>query len=146
MRVLARDADLFNSMHLDAETAVRYLLEHGVEQQRVGLIGASVGCSVAIQTVAEGEVPVAAVVVMTPGKNYLGVATMQHIKMWRGQPLLILTSKEEEGRGAKAIYEKLRNKGSELRVFEEGGIHGTNMFGEVEGVEKMIASWLAGKL
>jgi len=145
-RVLARDATLFNKMHLDAEAAVRYLLEHGIEPQKIGLVGASVGCSVAIQTVAEGNVPVAAVVVMTPGKDYLGIPTMQHIKKWGGQPLLILTSKEEEGRGARAIYEKLKNNGAELRVFEEEGIHGTNMFGEVKGVEQLIAGWLADKL
>lgn len=145
-RVLARDAEFFNKMHLDAEAAVRYLEKHGIEPQKIGLVGASVGCSVAIQTVAQGDVPVAAVVVMTPGKDYLGVPTMRHINKWGGQPLLILTSKEEEGRGARAIYEKLKNKGAELRVFEEEGIHGTNMFGEVGGVEQMIARWLAGKL
>lgn len=145
-RVLARDAKLFNRMHQDAEAAVRYLLDKGIDPQRIGLIGASVGCSVAIHTVSENKVPVGAVVVMTPGKEYLGVPTMRHIKDWRGQPLFILTSKEEEERGAKAIYNQLKGKGAELRVFDEEDVHGTNMFGEVEGVEKMIAAWMAEKL
>jgi len=100
--VVARDPELFIQMHLDAEAAVRYLLAHGIKPSKVGLVGASVGCSVAIQTVAEGKVPVAAVVVMTPGKDYLGIPTMRHIKNWPGTPLLILTSREERNRGATA--------------------------------------------
>jgi hypothetical protein len=29
-------------------------------------------------------------------------------------------------------------------IFDEEGIHGTNMFGVVEGVEKRITDWLIG--
>ena len=87
--------------------------------------------------------PVAAVVLMTPGKEYLGIPTMGHIKNWPDKPLLILTSSEEQQRGAAAIYAQLKNNGATLRVFEEEDIHGTNMFGEVDDVEQLIADWLA---
>jgi len=144
--VLARDSAFFNSMHLDAEAAVRYLLEQGITHDKIGVVGASVGCSVAVQTATLGEVPVSAVVLMTPGTNYLGISTMEHIKSWPGIPLLILSSEEEEGRGAAIIYEQLKEKGAVLKTFEEENIHGTNMFGQVDGVEKLISDWLVKKL
>jgi len=80
--------------------------------------------------------------VMTPGKDYLGVPTMKHIENWPGIPLLILSSREELERGASAIYARLKNSGATLKVFEEEDIHGTNMFGEVDGVEELITNWI----
>jgi pimeloyl-ACP methyl ester carboxylesterase len=145
-RVLLRDASLFNGMHLDAEAAVRYLQDKGIESGRIGIIGASVGCSVAIHTAVAGSVKVASVVVMTPGERYLGVPTMDHIRIWPGIPLLILSSREEAGKGAVPIFRELKKKGAELRLFDESGVHGTYMFGEVEGVEELISSWTAEKL
>ncbi len=145
-RVQAKDFAFFNRMHQDAEAAVRYLIDQGLDPGQVGLVGASVGCSVAIHTVSARMEPVAAVVLMTPGKEYLGIPTMDHIKNWPGKPLLILTSSEEQQRGAAAIYDQLKDNGATLRVFEEEDIHGTNMFGEVDNVEKLIADWLADTL
>jgi pimeloyl-ACP methyl ester carboxylesterase len=146
-RVIARDPVLFNVMYLDAAAAaLRLEKETGVKPQRIALIGASVGCSVALQAVASGTVKTYAVVVMTPGSNYLGIPTMEQLKTWPGTPLLILSSEEEKGRGAKPIYDALQGKGAELRLFSETSIHGTTMFGEVPGVEELITGWLGMKL
>ena len=145
-RVLGRDAKFFSKMHLDAEAAVRYLVGHGVDPDQIGLVGASVGCSVAVHTVSVGKVPVSAVVLMTPGMKYLGVPTMDHIRKWPSKPMFILTSEEEEARGAAPIYAKLKDKGASLKVFQEEDIHGTNMFGDVEDVETIITDWLVDKL
>ncbi|GBD98196.1 alpha/beta hydrolase family protein [bacterium BMS3Abin07] len=146
-RVLKRDPSLFKKMHLDAEAAVRYLQnKEGISPDHTGLIGASIGCSVAIQTAVARNVKVDAVVVMTPGKKYLGVPTMKHIEKWPGIPLLILSSREEAGKGALSIYKKLKHGGAELVLFDEEGIHGTFMFGKVDGVEKLISDWIADKL
>lgn len=144
IRVLQRDPALFNSMHLDAEAAVSFLI-NTVGCRKIALVGASVGCSVAIDSAVRGRVPLTALVVMTPGSNYLGVPTGEHIKKWPGLPLLILSSEEEKGRGAALIHEKLNKKGAELVVFPQKDIHGTHMFGEVEGVELRIGNWLMRK-
>ncbi len=140
--VLARNPELFQQMHLDAEAGVRYLLTHGVAAGRVGLVGASVGCSVAIDTVTRGSVKVRAAVVMTPGTDYLGIPTMTQITKWPGIPLLILSSEEEASRGAAPIYRALKDRGGELKTFAEEDIHGTNMFGRVPGVAALIGDWL----
>jgi len=145
-KVVARDPELFNKMHLDAEAAILYLTAHGTDPDKVGLIGASVGCSVAIHTVSAGTAPVGTVVVMTPGKDYLGVSTMKDIENWPGIPLLILSSREELERGASTIYARLKNSGATLKVFEEDDIHGTNMLGKVNGAEELIADWLEESL
>jgi alpha-beta hydrolase superfamily lysophospholipase len=144
-KVENRDTDFFNTMHLDAQAALEHLEnnEH-IKAQKIALVGASVGCSIAIRTAIDH--PVAGVVVMTPGKEYLGIPTVEHIKKWPGIPLLIMTSEEEAERGAEDIYAALQNKGAKLMVFQEEGIHGTNMFGEVDNIEQTIADWLIGVL
>ena len=144
-RVISRDPQFFNAMYLDAEAAINFLVtKEEIAPEKIALVGASVGCSVAIKTATIN--PVAGVVVMTPGRDYLGIPTMEHIQKWVDTPLLILTSKEEANRGAAPIYAKLKNNGAELTVFDEEDIHGTNMFDEVEGVENFITKWLAAHL
>ena len=142
-RVMNRDPVFFNEMYRDAAAALNYLQKNrSIPPERTALVGASVGCSIAIRTAIDH--PVAGVVVMTPGRDYLGIPTMEHIRQWPNIPLLILTSEEEADRGANSIYEALKDKGAELRVFDKERIHGTGMFGEVKGVEKKIADWLTG--
>jgi pimeloyl-ACP methyl ester carboxylesterase len=143
-RVISRDPALFNAMYLDAAAAAVWLVQNmQIKTERIALVGASVGCSVALHAVAKGSVRTGAVVVMTPGSNYLGVATMKQIASWPGTPLLILSSEEEKDRGAEQIYAALSKKGAELHLFPETSIHGTNMFGKVAGVEELIGNWLA---
>lgn len=144
-----RDSALFNQMHMDAEAAVKYLVQKaGIDPKRIGLIGASVGCSVAIHTVSNGAVNIGAVIVMTPGKDYLRVPTMIHLKKWSKTPILILSSKEEASNGADSIYQTLIEQEApvEIRLFDEKDIHGTYMFGRVKEIEKLIADWMAKKL
>ncbi|MCJ7602162.1 MAG: hypothetical protein MUO63_11785 [Desulfobulbaceae bacterium] len=72
--------------------------------------------------------------------------TLQQIERWPGRPLLILSSFEEKERGADVISRKLEKKGAEFVIFAQTNIHGTNMFGRVDGVAGRIVSWLSGKL
>jgi dienelactone hydrolase len=146
-KVINRDKVLFNQMRMDAEGAVKYLIQKaGIDPKHIGLIGASVGCSVAIQTVVEKSVKISAVTVMTPGKDYLGVPTIVHIQTWSKTPILILSSKEEAETGANLIHNWLKGQGAEIRLFDERDIHGTYMFGKVKGIEKLIADWMGGRL
>ncbi|MBF0541195.1 MAG: alpha/beta fold hydrolase [Nitrospirae bacterium] len=146
-RVTNRDPVLFNQMHMDAEAAINYLIQKaGIDPKHIGIIGASVGCSVAIQTVITKTVNIKAVAVMTPGKDYLGVPTIVHIQTWSKTPILILTSKEEAENGSNLIYNYLKDNGAEIKIFDEKNIHGTYMFGKVKGVEKLIADWMGDRL
>ena len=142
-RVLARDPDFFNTMYLDVVAADIWLRNREPQLKQMVLVGASVGCSVAVHAVTGSSVKVDAVVLMTPGEIFLGIPTMDHIKSWPGIPLLILSSEEEQERGAAAIYNELRNNGAELKLFSQTDIHGTNMFGNVDKVEEFITQWLS---
>lgn len=144
-KVVARDVTFFNTMYLDVAAAENWLRTAKPQLEKMVLVGASVGCSVAVHAITAKAVKVDAAVLMTPGKDYLGIPTMEHIKTWPSVPLLILSSREEQGRGAAAIYEKLRNSGAEMKLFPQTNIHGTNMFGKVTGVETFIVDWLLSR-
>jgi dienelactone hydrolase len=153
-KVEARDPALFNAMHADVEAAAAWLAkEKKTPKGKIGLLGASVGCSVAIDAAVRNPDEFAAVVCLTPGKNYLGVPTMDHVGKWpSGKPLLLVSSAAEASGGADPIMTKLDGKGAELKIVaaenpdKSAGpmeIHGTNMFGRVAVVEKNVADWFA---
>lgn len=153
-RVDDRDPALFNAMHADVEAAIAWLAkEKSTPKGRIALVGASVGCSVAIDTAVRVPDEVAAVACLTPGRSYLGVPTMEHVAKWpKGKPLLLVSSAEEMDGGAGPIFAKLEGRSAELKrvdaaerdeTADERFLHGTNMFGRVAGVESNLADWLA---
>ena len=79
------------------------------------------------------------VVCMTPGENYLGVDSVEHIEMYGARPILLLAT-EDERRAA----EKLGtiNSGATVDIVGSGRVHGTSMFGRIEGVEDRIVSFV----
>lgn len=141
-RVLQRDPTLFMAMYQDVAAADQWLRNRQPKLTKLGIIGASVGCSVAVHAITSQAVRADAAVLMTPGKNYLGVPTMIHIRQWPDIPLLILSSEEEQERGAVALYQGVKDKGAVLRLFPQTSIHGTNMLDNVPAVEAFITDWL----
>ena len=93
-KVESRDPSIFTAMHQDVEGAIAWLArEKHTPKRCIGLLGASVGCSVAIDTAVRDPGDVACVVCLTPGKDYLGVPTMDHIAHWTtGMPLLLVAT------------------------------------------------------
>jgi pimeloyl-ACP methyl ester carboxylesterase len=147
-RVKKKDEQLFQGMWQDALAAVAYLRDEAkCDPKRIGLVGASVGCSVAIDATIRRGQDIAAVCALTPGTAYLGVPTMDHVKSWRDQPLLLLSSEKEADGGARPIADALRrNPEVEVRVVPGEDIHGTKMFGKVDGIEDRITSWFEAVL
>ena len=139
-RVRDRDPVLFRSMNRDVFGAYRWLQHRPeVDLSRVAVVGASVGCSVALDY-ASRDKSVDVVVLMTPGKDYLGLDSIKHIQKYGDRPMLMLTSEEERSEGADALV-PLAPK-AEVKTYDKTGIHGTRMFGQVAGVEKLIAEFL----
>jgi pimeloyl-ACP methyl ester carboxylesterase len=156
-RVADRDPELFKAMHADVEGAIAWLAkEKKTPAGKIGLLGASVGCSVAIDTAVRVPDAVGAVACLSPGRDYLGVPTMEHVAKWpKGKPLLLVSSDAEMDRGAAPISTRLEGRGAELKrvVASEPGkirdamdLHGTEMFGRVADVEDNVADWLAYRL
>jgi pimeloyl-ACP methyl ester carboxylesterase len=147
-KAAGRDGDLFRAMHHDAAAGIKWLRKtKKVPKGKVALLGASVGCSVAIDTAVRHPDDVACVVALTPGTNYLGVPTMEHIHKWpEGKPLFVLSSEGEKKKGAGPILEALREKGCEIHTVPGGQeLHGTRMFRKVTGIEEKVAAWIVGK-
>lgn len=146
-RVKARDAVLFNAMHQDVAAAIAFLQkEKGCDVTRVGLVGASVGCSVAIDAAIRNTNAVRAVVVLTPGSNYLGVNTLEHLKRWPGTRIFTFVSSEEEKTSAGVIKALDPFNGSNVMVVPGTAIHGTRMFGKVGQIEELIANFMESSL
>ena len=150
IRVRNRDEALFNSMWQDAAAAVDWLVSKGHKKERIAILGASVGCSVAIDT-ARRDPELRVVGVLSPGVKYLGVDTLAHLENWDNRSLLIVSSEKEWGSGAKQINQKLESVPSEndeekfyeVWQLQDTGreVHGTRMLGRVEGIENRLLDW-----
>lgn len=155
-RVIERDEKLFAEMHRDAAAAVRWLVKEGkCDAKRVALVGASVGCSVAIDAAARHPDEVAAVACLSPGAKYLGLDTVAHAKTYPAKaPLLLLSHQTELEAGAEKVRDAVA--GSRLVVYDDAppaGLegspmwaHGTRMFDHLPLVEQTVASFVAAKL
>lgn len=140
-RVGARDPEVFQSMHGDVTGAYHWLQQRPeVDLSRLAIVGASVGCSVAIDYAGRDK-SVDVTVLMTPGKNYLGLDSMTHIQKYGKRPVLMLASEEERSGGTDALA-KLADD-AVVKIYDQSGIHGTRMFGKVSGVAQFIAKYLA---
>jgi len=143
-RVKDRDPALFNAMDHDVAAAVAWLEARGYKRSRIGLMGASVACSVALRA-AVNDGQLAGVATLTPGTGYLGVDSLADVASWDSRPLLLVSSREEADGGAGALHAALlaRNPwaAADLVVLDQTSIHGTRMFGAVPGVEQRLADW-----
>ena len=146
-RIRRRDAEVFNAMWKDVAGAVEFLTRRGFDPTRLGLIGASVGCSVTVDAIRRDPGPFRAACIMTPGPNYLGVDTIAHAKEWPGTPIWILCSTEERAK-SEPVAKALGADGKRIRIDLVTGtrIHGTRMFGKVSGIETRIAKYFNDQL
>jgi pimeloyl-ACP methyl ester carboxylesterase len=145
-RVKDRDPTLFQAMWQDAEAAVKFLrTEAKCDPKRIGIVGASVGCSLAIDTaVRDGRI--AGVACLSPGTNYFGIPTVDTIKSWpAGTPLLLVSPEGEAEGGAKPLAAELKGRPEvELRSVPGGReMHGTLM---LDLVRKRLGLWLMSAL
>lgn len=138
-RVRRRDSTLFGSMYLDVAAAHTWLShQEGCDLTRVALVGASIGCSVAIDYGSRDR-SVDVVVAMTPGTNYLGVDSTKPIAAFGDRPILLLATEKE--REATDVLADL-NPAVVKEIVGPGKIHGTHMFGKVSEIESRIAKYL----
>ncbi len=139
-RVRERDPVLFRAMHRDVFGAYRWLQQRPeVDLSRLAIVGASVGCSVALDYAVRDR-SVDTIVLMTPGENYLGVDSVEDISQYGRRPVLMLSSEEERSQGTQALSELAKQ--AEVKTYTKTGIHGTRMFGKVPGVQHYIVTYL----
>jgi dienelactone hydrolase len=147
-RVEQRDKAVFAAMYRDVAAAYDWLAEQGqVDLTRFGVIGASMGCSVALDYAARDR-SVDAIVCLTPGVDYLGLDSVVDIHKVGERPILLLASEDEREAADKLgqVNDAATVHVFEQRAAEKGELHGTRMFGQVPGVEGLIVTFLADNL
>ncbi|MHC4930574.1 MAG: alpha/beta hydrolase family protein [Planctomycetota bacterium] len=146
-KVLDRDPAPFQAMHLDVQAAIDFLeKEKDCDPTRIALIGASVGCSVAVDTTVRRPECVRAVVLLTPGSTYLDVPTLKHLEHWPGTRVFTFTSQEEEPKSREVMDALAAFDASNHLVLPGKKIHGTRMFGNVTAIEELIANFMESSL
>jgi len=138
-RVKERDASLFNAMPRDVAAACAFLADRlDVDASRFAIVGASVGCSVAIEYAAH-DASVDAIVCLSPGTDYLGVDSTRPVKALGKRAMLLLATEGER----KAPDELARlNPNVTTDIVGKGTVHGTRMFGRIEGIEDRIVEFI----
>ena len=137
--VLKRDPATFKKMQDDVRGAYDWLAtqEH-VDRARFALVGASVGCSIALRYAAQDR-SVDAIVCLSPGLNYMELDSDGDVRQISGRKILMLATTDERD----APYTlKQHGQGIETHIYEDQKAHGTQIFGVVAGIEKEIVAFL----
>jgi pimeloyl-ACP methyl ester carboxylesterase len=123
----------------DVKAAERYLARQGMATDRIVLIGASYGCSVSLLSAQEVE-GLRALVLLSPGTNYLGVDVLPAAGGFEG-PLLAVAAEDDRRavESARIILERHPGAG-DLEIYESGG-HGTQLFGPQPRLKRRIVEF-----
>ncbi|MBN2559583.1 MAG: alpha/beta fold hydrolase [Phycisphaerae bacterium] len=122
-----RDPMVFAEAWMDAEAATLYMgKQRCCDARRVAVIGASVGCSIALDYAARDQA-VKVVVCLSPGTDYMGLDSVSHIKRCGDRPILLVAPEGEYS----AVRELKKEAGEGVKSTKcPGGpeYHGAKMF------------------
>ncbi|MDO8581982.1 MAG: alpha/beta fold hydrolase, partial [bacterium] len=128
----------------DIEAAMQFLKEKGVEESNVYMIGASIGANLALRYAATHHA-IPAVVLLSPGLEYRGVATLEAIRALAQTQSLFLVASDDDAYSFSTIRE-LYNAAAQLIVRERmegnGFGHGTTMLEKNPQWVADIVEWL----
>jgi len=143
-----QDAD-YAAMLKDVAAADQFLsTQPGVDSDRIGIIGASIGANLAIMYLA-GDRRVRTAVCLSPGLDFRGLRPMEFMKQVDKRPLYLIASKGDDysAKTADALSQAGVVEGPKsLRLFD-GKAHGTDMLAANPGLAQTIAGgWLLNYL
>ncbi|MFQ5412255.1 MAG: alpha/beta hydrolase [Phycisphaerae bacterium] len=121
-----RDSAHFQQAFMDVAGATAWLSkQENINLGRMACIGASIGCSISLDYAMRTSEP-KAVVCLSPGTNYFGVDSREHIKNCPGTPILLISPEGEFG----AVRELVEASGGKAQSKKYPGgreHHGTGM-------------------
>ena len=132
----------------DVGAAVDFLAKaKSVDPNRIGIVGASYGSSLALIYAAD-DPKIKAVALLSPGLNYFGnMQTEPAVKKYGDRPLLLVAA-EDDKESADAVR-KLKADGSnakyQTQVYLQGG-HGTGLFTATVGLDDLLEQFLTRSL
>lgn len=126
----------------DAGVALDYLKARpGVDPERIGIIGASIGANVALNAAAN-DPAVESVVLLSPGVEYHLIKTEPAMREYKGA--VFLAASDEDGYAADSVRKlhELCQGESEMKMYSGAG-HGANMFAPTKGdLQERILDWV----
>jgi pimeloyl-ACP methyl ester carboxylesterase len=139
----AREEAHFREAWRDVEAAKKWLgTQPTADTARIVLVGASIGCSIALDYGGRDE-SVKGIVCLSPGTNYFGVDSVAHIRACGKRPILLMAPEAEY----EAVEALIKASGGSAKGEKQPGgreYHGTNMFRAAYGarVKASIVAFL----
>lgn len=135
-----RDPQLFRDMQQDVRGAYDWIVQQpDIDRARCALVGASVGCSVALQY-AVCDRSVDAIVGLSPGLNYMDIDSAGDLRQVTGRKILLVATTDEKD----APY-TLRDRGGgqvDVRIISGRRAHGTDLFDAEPALAQDLAQFL----
>jgi len=139
-RVVKGETAVFEEMREDLRAAYNWFAEQpGIDRSRFALVGASIGCSVALNYAADDK-SVDVLVLLSPGVDYLGLDSRRPMREIKGRKIWMISGNKPKEKQALAALKKLAPE-AKTEVLA-GDHHGTHMFGPIPGLEQRIAQYL----
>ncbi|MBI2475450.1 alpha/beta fold hydrolase [Candidatus Uhrbacteria bacterium] len=127
---------------LDVEAAIAFAKEKGFEENRIVLIGASIGANLAIQALVEHK-NISTAVVLSPGLDYHGVLTAPAIQNLGGNQKVILVASDDDSESFESVQVLHKKNPEQTILIERSGIgHGTQMTDHDNGLIEEILKYI----
>jgi alpha-beta hydrolase superfamily lysophospholipase len=137
----------FNEMVADVKAAKQFLVtQKNINPNNIAIVGASIGANIALNYAASLDPSIKAVVLLSPGLDYIGVTTSNVLRQYHG-PIYIATAGKDPiaGNDPQTLCNGIKNCGNRLKVYQDSNSHGTDMFSDTSlqpPLDKLIISWL----
>lgn len=132
----------------DVRAAAAYLKSRKeVDDDRIAVIGASIGANLAFEYAAEDR-QVRTTVLLSPGENYHGLLLLPFVKGYDKRSLFILVSESDSyscASSRKLGKAAMLADPLKLKVYR-GSRHGTDLFLAHAGLDAIIIAWLENNL
>jgi len=139
----------YTAMLRDVRAADQYIgSQPGVDGDRIGIIGASIGANLAIIYLSSNR-HVRTAVCLSPGLDYHGLKPLDYMKAVDKRPLYLIAAKgdADSANAADALSRAGTIDGPKSLRLLEGSAHGTDLLASSEGLDKTIATgWMLNYL
>jgi len=127
--------------HMNVAAAHKFARRKGIKPHRIILVGAGIGCSAIIQWASTNHA-FAAAVLLSPGVQYSGIPSIQHIKKWGDRPLLMVAAADEVETEANKLYKAMGNhRQGIVLALPQKTVRGTQMLGKVRRLSERLIEW-----
>ncbi len=112
-----------------------------IDLNRVAVIGASIGCNVALVAAAEHQA-IRALVLLSPGLDYRGIQTERAMRRYGPRPILLVASEGDSysADSTKTLY-ALAVGPKKIKIYS-GRAHGTQILERIPQATSLILGWL----